>query len=115
MIRYFFILALCIPCFAQNHERVIDVPYLAWNAVSFGSAMADVALTQRCIKMDRCHEANPLMAGSAGRQYAISLGIAGAGAFISYKMKQHNSRAWYLVPMVNTAGHGAGIGLGLRF
>lgn len=115
MYRWILILALVSPAFAQQSERVMTPGFIALNTASIGAAAVDVALTQRCIRSGECHETNPLMEGGAARQYGLALSMAGAGTFISYEMKRHGSRGWMLAPIVSIAGHGVGIGLGLRF
>lgn len=113
--RWILILALTIPCFGQQPPRVATPAFIALNTASIGAASLDVALTRRCINAGTCHESNPLMQGSAGRQYAISLSMAVLGTFISYKLKQNGSRAWILTPMIGIGVHGVGAGVALRW
>ena len=113
--RHFLILALCCTLHAQERPRTADAPFVVLNAASFGAAALDVALTQRCVHAGTCHEANPLMRGSAGRMYGVALGITAAGTLMSYEAKKHDSRTWMIAPIVSISAHGFGAGMALRF
>ena len=43
------------------------------------------------------------------------IGMAGATTFVSYEMRKHGSRLWWLPPAIGIAGHAVGIGSGVRY
>jgi hypothetical protein len=113
--RWLLVLVLSATCFAQQPERVVTPGFVALNAAAFGAAALDVTTTRRCIDANTCHEANPLMQGSAGRQYSIALSTAAAGTLIDYAMEKHGHRVGRLVPWIVMGVHGFGAGMALRF
>ena len=115
MTRWLLILALALPLHAQQPQRVATPGFLIVNGASLGAAALDVAMTRRCIDANTCHEANPLMQGSAGRQYSIALSTAAAGTLIDYAMEKHGHRVGRLVPWIVMGVHGFGAGMALRF
>ncbi len=93
--------------------RVFDSKFLLLNGLHIGLAALDIGLTQRCIAAGRCREGNPMMPSSLAGQAAVGSAIVGYGFFVSYRMKKHESKAWWLSPMVGIGAHTAGTMTGL--
>ncbi len=109
-------LTLALPLSAQQPEpRTVDRHFTELTLASFGAAALDVATTRRCIDAGTCQEANPLMKCSAGCQYARVFGEVGALTLVSYEMKKHGVRKWWLAPTFEISMHGGLAGLNMRF
>ena len=106
--------ALTFPLAAQQ-PRVVTPGFIALNAASLGAAALDVASTRRCIDAGTCHEMNPLMKCSAGCQYSRALGEAAEMGVLSYEMKKHGHRGWWVAPTIEIGMHGVLAGANLRF
>ena len=91
-----------------RQPRVIDSKFLLLNGLHIGLAALDIGLTQRCIASGRCREGNPMMPSSLAGQAGVGSAIVGYGFFVSYRMKKHESKAWWLSPMVGIGAHTAG-------
>jgi hypothetical protein len=118
MTHWLLILALCSTCIAQvapPRERVVTPEFLLANGAAVSVAALDVALTQRCIRANTCHERDPLFQGSAGRQYAVALGTALTGTLIDYEMERHGHPQGRVIPWMVVAGHSIGVGVAFRF
>ncbi len=88
--------------------------YFALNGAAAGMDVLDVESTQRCIRAGTCHEANPLMGQSRTQQYAVSMGLVGLSAWMSYR-SMRRGEMWWIAPVVLIGVHGAAAGLNLRF
>lgn len=95
-----------------KRERVVDSKFLLVNGLHLGLAALDIGLTQRCIASGHCREGNPVMPSSLGGQAAVGSAIVGYGFFVSYKMKKHDSRVWWLSPVVGIGAHSVGAATG---
>jgi hypothetical protein len=82
------------------------------NGLHLGMAAFDVAMTQRCIADHYCKEGNPLMPSSLAGQLSIDLAYVGYGTFVSYRLKRHGSKLWWLSPTVGVASHTVGVATG---
>jgi len=91
-----------------KQPRVMDTKFLLLNGLHIGLAALDIGLTQRCIASGRCREGNPMMPSSLAGQAAVGSAIVGYGFFVSYRMKKHESKAWWLSPVVGIGAHTAG-------
>jgi hypothetical protein len=97
---------------APAHPRTIDRNYLLLNGLHLGMAMFDVGMTHLCISDGQCREGNPLMTSSLSGQLSISLALTAYGSAISYRLKKHGSRLWWISPVSGTAAHIAGVATG---
>ena len=95
--------------------QVFDKKFVALNAGYLSSALIDTAITQDCVRAQTCVEGNPWVPKSAWGQAGVAIGMAGATTFVSYEMRKHGSRLWWLPPAVGIAGHAVGIGSGVRY
>ena len=91
-----------------KRERVFDSKFFLVNGLHMGLAALDIGLTQHCIATHRCREGNPLMPSSAVGQAAVNSAFVGYSFFISYRMKKHESKAWWIAPIVGTGAHTVG-------
>ena len=94
-------------------QRVFDSKFLLLNGLHIGLTALDIDLTQRCIASGRCREGNPMMPSSLAGQAADGSAIVGYGFFVSFRMRKHESKAWWLSPMVGIGAHIAGAITGL--
>jgi hypothetical protein len=108
-----FIRVTSIRVIPSTSPRTLDSKYFLVNGLHLALALLDVEVTQRCIATNQYGEGNPLMPSSLGGQLSVNLALVGYGSFVSYKLKKHESRVWWLSPMVGVAAHSAGIGTGL--
>jgi hypothetical protein len=93
--------------------RTFDKRYFFVNGLHLGTAMLDVALTQRCIANHTCSEANPLMPSSAAGQVGVDCALVGYTSWVSYRLKKHHSSLWWISPTMGTAAHAVGAGTGI--
>jgi hypothetical protein len=93
--------------------QTLDSRYFLVNGLHLAMALLDVEVTQRCIATNQDREGNPLMPSSLGGQLSVNFALVGYSSFVSYKLKKHQSRVWWLSPMMGAAAHSAGIGTGI--
>ena len=85
------------------------------TVVSFASLVADIELTQACLRARTCREGNPLVPTRRGRVYALQLSTHTAIAYLGWRLRKGGARWWWFPQASITAAHGVGIGFGLRF
>lgn len=102
------------PIASARKPRIATVPYWTVNLLHFGTAGADLALTQHCINTHTCREGNPIMPGGLGTRAGMTFGLTGLGAFASYRLKKQNSPVWAISPIVGTAAHIFGLATGIQ-
>lgn len=120
----FLLLTLTSCAWAQTGARPQDVPrpkrvadrkWWLWTTIEVGSMVADVELTQACIRTRTCHEFDPVVGQHRWRAYAVSIPVHGLLVWKSYQRKKHESRGeqraveWWMLPLAATVVHGAGI------
>lgn len=93
-------------------SRTLSMSFFSMQGLHLGMALLDVGLTQHCIADHHCREGNPLMPSSRGGQLSIDFALVGYGAFVSYRMKKHNARLWWLTPATGAVAHVAGAATG---
>jgi hypothetical protein len=76
-------------------------------------AVFDVEMTHRCIVSHKCREGNPLMPSSLAGALSVNFAFVGYGSWISYRLKKHHARVWWLSPAIGTASHIVGAATGL--
>ncbi len=89
--------------------KIVDKKFVLLNTMHLALALADVELSQRCIDQHTCAEANPFMPSSHAGKLEVSFGIFAYGAGASYFLKKHNSRWWWLSPVLGSGLHTVGI------
>jgi hypothetical protein len=101
---------------AQEPGRVADGRFVALTVASVLLTVADVELTQRCLRSGRCHEGNPLVpTTSRAKLYPLQLGLTAAHSYLGYRLKKKGSRWWWVPQLSLSAGHGVGVAFGVRF
>ncbi len=85
------------------------------TAATIATTVADIELTQHCIQAGTCHEANPLLLSGRKRAYAIALPIAVGISYLGHRLHKDGTKYWWVPQAAVIAGHGVGIGFGLRF
>jgi len=102
------------PAPAAVRTRTADSSFFLMNGIYLGMAVFDVELTQRCIAAQRCRETNPLMPSSQAGQLSINLALVASTGGISYWLKKHRSRLWWLLPATGIAVHSVGVATGFE-
>jgi hypothetical protein len=82
------------------------------NALHLGMAAFDVGMTQHCIATHHCREGNPLMPSSMAGQLSINFALVGYSSYVSYRLKMHRSRAWWMSPTIGVVAHTVGTATG---
>jgi hypothetical protein len=93
--------------------RILSSNYYLLNGVDLGMAVFDVEMTQHCIATHQCREGNPLMPSSQAGALSMNLALVSYSSFISYRLKKHHSRVWWISPTISIVAHGAGVASGL--
>ena len=97
-------------------NRTLDSKFWLMTAATVGMTIADVEMTQRCIRNGTCHEGNPLLPEtSRAKIYPIQFALIGVQSYFSYRLKKRGSQAWWLPQFSLAASHGVGLAFGLRF
>ncbi len=79
------------------------------------TTVADIELTQHCIRAGTCQEGNPLLPSDRKKVYAIQLPITIGVSYIGHRWHKDKFKYWWVPQAAVIAGHGVGIGFGLRF
>lgn len=95
-------------------KKIVDKKFLLFNGLAFGMAIFDVEMTQRCIANQHCQEKNPLMPSSHAGQLGLNLALISGTTWVSYKQKEHNSKTWWLPPLMGTVVHSIGVATGFQ-
>ena len=89
-----------------------------WTALtiaSFSLMVADVELTQSCLRRQLCREGNPLVPTGRAKIYAMQIPITAGIAYLSWRWRKGGRRYWWMPQVGISAAHGVGISYGLRF
>jgi hypothetical protein len=97
---------------AYKAPRTLSRGFFLMNGLHLGMAAFDVAMSQRCIADHQCREGNPLMPSSLAGQLSANFAYVGWGTFVSYRLKRHGSKLWWLSPTVGIASHAVGVASG---
>jgi hypothetical protein len=89
-------------------HRTIGSSFYLLNGLHLGMAALDVEMTHHCIANHQCREGNPIMPSSLGGQIGIDLAFVSYSSFMSYRMKKHNTRMWWISPASGAAAHTVG-------
>lgn len=98
---------------APVRPQILDKKFFLLNGLHLGMAVLDVSMTQHCIADHHCQEGNPLMPSSLAGQLGVDFAFVSYGTFVSYKLKKHGSKMWWLSPVVGSGAHGAGVASGI--
>jgi hypothetical protein len=89
-------------------HRGLGSSFLLLNGLHLGMAAFDVEMTHHCIADHHCREGNPIMPSSLGAQISIDFALVGYSSFMSYRLKKHHARMWWISPTSGAAAHLAG-------
>lgn len=81
---------------------------LAGTAASL--MVSDYELTQRCLKTFKCHESNPMLPHGHIGMYAAGASVNTGAFLLSYEMKKHHKRLWWVPIALVIAAHTEGVG-----
>jgi hypothetical protein len=95
-----------------ERARTADTKFFLLNGIHLGMAVFDVEMTQNCIAEHSCREANPVLPSSRTGQLSVDLALVAYTAGVSYWLKKHNSKLWWLLPSSGAAIHGIGVSTG---
>jgi hypothetical protein len=98
----------------QATSHTLDKKFFLINGLHVAAATLDVVLTQHCIQAKTCKEGNPMMPSSVAGQVGVDVALIGYGSFVSYKLKKHKSKVWWLVPTIGITAHGVGAGITIK-
>src|SRR5271154_1181319 len=98
----------------QAVPRTADSKFFWLNGIQLGMAVFDVEMTQRCIASHHCREANPVMPSSQAGRLSLNVALVAYSSGISYWLKKHNSKLWWLPPSAGAAIHSAGVATGFE-
>jgi len=106
---------------AQPKRRVLDKKFWLALGSAVGLMVADVELSQRCIRAGTCREANPLLGQSRGRAYAVNTAILVPVTIWSYHVKKGQDRTgrqkgdipWWFPSAINASSHVVGMSIGV--
>jgi len=93
--------------------RTANAGFYLLNGLNLGMGALDMGMTQHCIANHQCREGNPLMPSSLAGQIGVDTALVGYGAFLSYKLKKHRSKMWWLAPTTGIVAHGVGAATGI--
>jgi len=94
--------------------RTADSKFFLLNGIQLGVAVFDVEMTQRCIASHHCRETNPVMPTSQAGQLSVNFALVACNSGISYWLKKHESRLWWLPPSAGAAIHSVGVATGFE-
>jgi len=98
---------------AYKAPRTLSRGFFLMNGLHLGMTAFDVAMTQLCIADHHCREGNPLMPSSLAGQLSVDFAYVGWGTFVSYRLKRHGSKLWWLSPTAGIASHAVGVASGI--
>lgn len=102
-----------VQALTRTHKRSLGKKYFLLNTLHLGMAVADLAVTQHCIAEHRCREGNPMMPPSLAGRVSVDMALVGFAYFASARLKRHDARSWWLIPVTGIVAHGAGVATGL--
>lgn len=85
------------------------------TGTTVATTVADIELTQHCIRAGTCREGNPLLPSDRKKVYAIQLPLAIGISYIGHRWRKDNFKYWWIPQAALISAHGTGIGFGLRF
>ena len=96
-----------------TYHKPLMSSFFLLNGLETGMAVFDVETTHHCIADHHCQEGNPLMPSSQAGALAVNLGLVAYSTFVSYKLKKHGSKFWWIAPVAGISSHSVGVASGL--
>ena len=100
--------------FASSDASDCRLKFFPLNGIQVGMAVLDVEMTQRCIARHHCRETNPVMPTSQAGQPSVNFGLVACNSGISYWLKKHGSKLWWLPPSAGVVVHSVGVTTGFE-
>jgi hypothetical protein len=94
-------------------HRSFSPSYWMVNGLHMGLAVLDVEATHQCIVSHHCREGNPLVPSSLGGALTLEISLVSFSSYVSYRLKKHDARIWWVSPVVGSAAHTVGLATGL--
>jgi hypothetical protein len=92
------------PAMKNNEFRTADSNYVGVMGMMFASSIVAVEMTHRCIEAHTCSFV-PVPLRSRGALYGIGIPAEAGVAYLSYKLKQHGHRWWFVPALAVTAAN----------
>jgi hypothetical protein len=84
--------------------RTVDAPYVIQMGAMFASSIVAVEKTNTCIQQHTCSFV-PVAFRSRGALYGAGIPIELGISYLSYKLKQHGHRWWFVPALAITGGN----------
>ncbi len=94
---------------------ILASSFWSLTAATIATTVADVELTQHCIRARACREGNPLLPTDRKKVYAIQIPLSVGLSYLGYRLRKDGFRYWWVPQVALISAHGTGIGFGLRF
>jgi hypothetical protein len=96
----------------QKPGKTVDKKFLMLFGMTAALTVADIELTQHCLRAGTCHESNLLYGTNPtrARMYGFTIPILGAQVMFSawLRHRQPERKEWMISPLVDSAAHGVG-------
>ncbi len=89
-------------------KKVINKKFLLLTGLAVAFTVADVELTQRCLRHHTCVELNPTLPTGHAAMYLANVPATGALFYWSYRRKANGQRLWWLPTLIDLLPHAAG-------
>jgi hypothetical protein len=89
---------------SDGFGRTIDAPYVIQMGAMFASSIVAVEKTNTCIQQHTCSFV-PVAFRSRGALYGAGIPIELGISYLSYKLKQHGHRWWFVPALAITGGN----------
>ena len=102
-------------CLTVQAVEAADKKFALLTVLTVATTVADIELTQHCIRAGTCREGNPLLPSDRKKVYAMQLGLTVGLSYLAYKWRKDDYQHWWVPQAALISAHGMGIGFGLRF
>ena len=102
-------------CLSGQAIEAADKKFALLTVLTVATTVADIELTQHCIRAGTCREGNPLLPSDRKKVYAIQIPLAIGASYLSYRWHKDKFGRWWVPQAALISAHGMGIGFGLRF
>ncbi len=92
------------PAPAPEGSSVVDRKFVALTALTFGSSIAAIEMTQRCSVQHNCYNNVFSMQDIRIKLYAIAMPIDFGATLLSYELKKRGKRWWWVPAATAIAG-----------
>jgi hypothetical protein len=92
------------PAMRGGVSRALDGKYVVVMSTMFASSIVNVEKTNKCLEERTCSFV-PVVFRSRGALYGVGISAEVGVAYLSYKLKEHGHRWWFVPAMVVTAAN----------